>query len=115
MLLCIGRAAHPGMRSAHAQPRSAGPQACGPWALPPAHLQQHRRRQQRRGGSATCSAAPAAVKPAADIQGMEAFLDKLKWDASGLVVAIAQHVDTGEVLMQAFADRNAVLETLQTG
>lgn len=27
----------------------------------------------------------------------------------------AQHVDTGELLMQAFADRAAVSETLQTG
>ena len=26
-----------------------------------------------------------------------------------------QHVDTGEVLMQAFADRDAICETLQTG
>ncbi len=26
-----------------------------------------------------------------------------------------QHVDTGELLMQAFADRAAVSETLQTG
>ena len=26
-----------------------------------------------------------------------------------------QHVDTGEVLMQAYADRNAICETLQTG
>lgn len=46
---------------------------------------------------------------------MSAFLDGLKWDSNNLVVAIAQHVDTGEVLMQAFADRNAVNETLQTG
>ena len=46
---------------------------------------------------------------------MSAFLDGLKWDSNNLVVAIAQHVDTGEVLMQAFADRAAVNETLQTG
>ncbi|KAL4445784.1 hypothetical protein ABPG77_008983 [Micractinium sp. CCAP 211/92] len=46
---------------------------------------------------------------------MTAFLDGLKWDSNGLVVAIAQHADTGEVLMQAFADRAAINETLQTG
>lgn len=46
---------------------------------------------------------------------MTPFLDSLKWDKNGLVVAIAQHVATGEVLMQAFADRAAVNETLQTG
>jgi phosphoribosyl-AMP cyclohydrolase len=28
---------------------------------------------------------------------------------------VAQHVDTGEVLMQAFADRAAISETMQTG
>lgn len=46
---------------------------------------------------------------------MSSFLDGLKWDDRGLVVAIVQHADTGEVLMQAFADRQAVCETLQTG
>lgn len=60
------------------------------------------------------SAAPA-VKPEAEIDQMPAFLDSLKWDKNGLVVAIAQHVDTGEVLMQAFADRAAICETMQTG
>ncbi len=31
----------------------------------------------------------------------------------GTPVGTAQHVDTGEVLMQAFADRAAISETLQ--
>lgn len=73
--------------------------------------------------SATSPAAAAAaaprpvrpVRPEAEVPGMTDFLDRLKWDANGLVVAIAQHADTGEVLMQAFADRAAVCETLQTG
>lgn len=65
---------------------------------------------------AGCRAAAAAeAQPEAAVEGMTAFLDSLKWDKNGLVVAIAQHVDTGEVLMQAFADRAAVCETLQTG
>ena len=55
------------------------------------------------------------VVPESDIDNMSAFLDSLKWDSKGLAVAIAQHVDTGEVLMQAFVDRAAVNETLQTG
>ncbi|KAL6784359.1 HIS4 [Auxenochlorella protothecoides x Auxenochlorella symbiontica] len=42
-------------------------------------------------------------------------LPSLKWDSKGLVTAIVQHVETGEVLMQAFADEAAVLETLETG
>ncbi|CAL5220157.1 g2120 [Coccomyxa viridis] len=45
---------------------------------------------------------------------MSHFLDSLKWDASGLVAVIVQHVDTGDILMQAFADRKAISETLQT-
>jgi phosphoribosyl-AMP cyclohydrolase len=30
-------------------------------------------------------------------------------------VLLLQHVDTGELLMQAFADRAAISETMQTG
>ena len=59
--------------------------------------------------------AAAAVHPEGEVDQMSSFLDSLKWDTNGLVVAIAQHVDTGEVLMQAFADRSAINETLQTG
>ncbi|KXZ41232.1 hypothetical protein GPECTOR_630g730 [Gonium pectorale] len=46
---------------------------------------------------------------------MTAFLDGLKWDKNSLVAVIVQHIDTGEVLMQAFADRAAISETMQTG
>ncbi len=65
--------------------------------------------------AAAAAAAPRPVRLEAEVPGMTEFLDRLKWDANGLVVAIAQHADTGEVLMQAFADRAAVCETLQTG
>jgi phosphoribosyl-AMP cyclohydrolase / phosphoribosyl-ATP pyrophosphohydrolase len=54
------------------------------------------------------------ILPETEIPGMTAFLDSIKWDNNGLAVAIAQHIDTGEVLMQAFADRTAVSETMQT-
>ena len=57
----------------------------------------------------------AAVQAEQEIQDMPEFLDSIKWDSNNLAVAIAQHIDTGEVLMQAFVDRNAVNETLQTG
>ena len=57
----------------------------------------------------------ATVQDESTIEGMTAFLDSLKYDSNGLCVAIAQDIDTGEVLMQAFADRNAICETLQTG
>ncbi|KAG2438933.1 hypothetical protein HYH02_010727 [Chlamydomonas schloesseri] len=46
---------------------------------------------------------------------MSSFLDSLKWDKNNLVAVIVQHIDTGEVMMQAFADRAAISETLQTG
>lgn len=45
---------------------------------------------------------------------MELFLDSLKWGKDGLITVIVQHADTGEVLMQAYADRAALSETLQT-
>eukprot|EP01026_Neomeris_dumetosa_P027156 TRINITY_DN2208_c1_g1_i12.p1 TRINITY_DN2208_c1_g1~~TRINITY_DN2208_c1_g1_i12.p1 ORF type:complete len:311 (+),score=19.20 TRINITY_DN2208_c1_g1_i12:31-933(+) len=54
------------------------------------------------------------VKSEQDINGMTAFLDSLNWDQQGLVTVIVQHVDTGELLMQAFADRSAIAETLQS-
>lgn len=44
-----------------------------------------------------------------------AALDRLRFDAEGLVAAIAQQHDTGEVLMMAWMNREAVAETLRTG
>ena len=41
--------------------------------------------------------------------------DKLKFNENGLIPAIAQQHDTGEVLMMAWMNRDAVLETLETG
>ena len=41
--------------------------------------------------------------------------DKITFNASGLVPAIAQRHDTGEVLMLAWMNREAVAETLATG
>jgi phosphoribosyl-AMP cyclohydrolase len=43
------------------------------------------------------------------------ILDALCFDANGLVPAIAQQHDTGEVLMMAWMNREAVAETLTTG
>ena len=44
-----------------------------------------------------------------------AILDEIAFDARGLVPAIAQQHDTGEVLMVAWMNREAVAETLATG
>ena len=46
---------------------------------------------------------------------IEAVLAALQFDAQGLVPAIAQQHDTGEILMMAWMDRNAVAETMRTG
>jgi phosphoribosyl-AMP cyclohydrolase len=43
------------------------------------------------------------------------LLDSVAFDAAGLVPAIAQQHDTGEVLMMAWMNRDAIQETLQTG
>ncbi len=45
----------------------------------------------------------------------EAVLAAVRFDANGLVPAIAQQHDTGEVLMMAWMNREAVAETLATG
>jgi phosphoribosyl-AMP cyclohydrolase len=47
--------------------------------------------------------------------GIQAVLDALCFDANGLVPAIAQTHDTGEVLMMAWMNRDAVAQTLTTG
>lgn len=44
-----------------------------------------------------------------------AILDAITFDAAGLVPAIAQQHDTGEVLMVAWMNRDAIAETLATG
>ena len=54
----------------------------------------------------------ATTYPAAAI---EALLAEVRFDPQGLVPAIAQQHDTGEVLMMAWMDRDAVIETMKTG
>jgi phosphoribosyl-AMP cyclohydrolase len=54
----------------------------------------------------------ATTYPAAAIDTM---MTAIKFDTQGLVPAIAQQHDSGEVLMMAYMDRNAVEETMRTG
>jgi phosphoribosyl-ATP pyrophosphohydrolase/phosphoribosyl-AMP cyclohydrolase len=42
-------------------------------------------------------------------------VDDLRFDAEGLIPAVVQEADTGDVLMVAWMDRPAVLATLETG
>ena len=44
-----------------------------------------------------------------------AFFDNLKFDEKGLIPAIVQDAETGEVLMFAFTNAAALKETLETG
>ena len=43
-----------------------------------------------------------------------ALLDAIRFDGRGLVAAVAQQHDSGEVLMLAWMNRDAVAETLET-
>lgn len=48
-------------------------------------------------------------------QAAEAVIAEIRFDGEGLVPAIAQQARTGEVLMLAWMDRDAVAATLETG
>lgn len=43
------------------------------------------------------------------------LLDAIRFDEHGLVAAVAQQHDSGEILMVAWMNRDAVLETLESG
>ncbi len=58
---------------------------------------------------------PAADPRAIDPQAIGAALAVIRFDERGLVAAIAQQHDTGEVLMLAWMNADAVRETLATG
>ena len=46
---------------------------------------------------------------------LAAVLEAIPWNAEGLIAAIAQHHDNGEVLMLAWMNRTALEETLASG
>ncbi len=57
---------------------------------------------------------PPPLPPAA-AAASAALLDAIRFDGRGLVAAVAQQHDTGEVLMLAWMNREAAAETLETG
>ena len=56
-----------------------------------------------------------AEQPNISESAIAAALSTIHFDADGLVPAIAQSHDTGEVLLMAWMNRDAVAETLRTG
>jgi phosphoribosyl-AMP cyclohydrolase len=46
---------------------------------------------------------------------MKALLKAVKFDSNGLLVAIAQDAETGEVLMTAFMNKESLERTVETG
>lgn len=44
-----------------------------------------------------------------------AWIDAVRWDAEGLVPAIAQEAESGDVLMMAWMNREALARTAATG
>lgn len=44
-----------------------------------------------------------------------AWVEEVKWDANGLVAAVAQEITTGRVLTVAWMNRDALLQTAATG
>ncbi|WP_374448080.1 phosphoribosyl-AMP cyclohydrolase [Stella sp.] len=58
----------------------------------------------------TTPSQPGAVQNAC-----QPLLDAVAFDANGLVAVVAQQHDSGEVLMVAWMNRDAVIETVATG
>ncbi|MFZ4757448.1 MAG: phosphoribosyl-AMP cyclohydrolase [Burkholderiaceae bacterium] len=53
--------------------------------------------------------------PASDTAAPTDWLDAVRWDAAGLVTAIAQEAGSGRILMVAWMNREALAQTVQTG
>lgn len=53
---------------------------------------------------------PCPTKPS-----MDALLEKLKYDSAGLVPIVVQDVQNGEILVLAWANKEALQKTIETG
>jgi len=60
-------------------------------------------------------AAPITAATTYPPAAIDEMVTTIQFDSQGLVPAIAQQHDTGEVLMMAWMDRDAVIETMRTG
>jgi len=50
-----------------------------------------------------------------DLDPAQPWLDALKWDADGMIPAIAQDAESGRVVMFAYMNRESLKETVATG
>ncbi len=50
-----------------------------------------------------------------DLDPAQPWLDALRWDADGLIPAIAQETGSGRVMMFAWMNRDALAETVKSG
>ena len=105
MVLAVG---HPVLKGG-ARDAGAGPPYIGPMATPPNRAPDHVP------GRSTDRPADLAPWHAPSPEARARFLAALRPDANGLVAAIAQAEGTGEVLMLAWMNAEAVEETLLTG
>ncbi len=55
------------------------------------------------------------MQNAVDSTGVEDWLDAIRWNTDGLVPAIAQDADTGDILMMAWMNRESLALTAQEG
>ena len=46
---------------------------------------------------------------------MDELINTLKFDASGLIPAVVQNIETNEVLMVAYMNADTIKQTLETG
>ncbi|MCL7034192.1 hypothetical protein MKW94_021229, partial [Papaver nudicaule] len=64
--------------------------------------------------SSAAADAKNSIKELTLVSKVEILLDSVKWDDKGLAVAIAQNVDTGAILMQGFANKEALVTTISS-
>jgi phosphoribosyl-AMP cyclohydrolase len=50
-----------------------------------------------------------------DMKRYEMLMDEITWNEAGLIPAIAQDAESGEVLMMAWMNRESLMKTLVTG
>jgi len=64
---------------------------------------------------ASCPVVPSRAKNVRSNEDPPPLLTALKWNPEGLIPAIVQEVESGEVLMMAWMDRSALRKTLEVG